>query len=127
MATSQFAGQKRPTEEVQYFSIPCSRPSSLISGHNFYQKIEIKKENRGQKTWVINFLELLFFYVFKLNFKDSTTEAKKDKTDNITERIRQLEEKYEKLQNSSRKLAESVVSGEFSKDEAKSLLTKMEE
>jgi polyhydroxyalkanoate synthesis regulator phasin len=65
-----------------------------------------------------------FFYT---NFKDSTTEAKKDKTDNITERIRQLEEKYEKLQNSSRKLAESVVSGEFSKDEAKSLLTKMEE
>ena len=88
MATSQFAGQKRPTEEVV----------------------------------------LLFYLILNLLcMQESTTEAKKDKSDDISERIRQLEEKYEKLQNSSRKLAESVVSGEFSKDEAKNLLNKMEE
>ena len=88
MATSQFAGQKRPTEE------------------------QVKTD-----PFLVDFNA----------FKETPTETKKDKTDDITERIRQLEEKYEKLQNSSRKLAESVVSGELSKEEAKSLLDKMEE
>ena len=80
MATSQFAGQKRPTEE------------------------QVKTD-----PFLVDFNA----------FKETPTETKKDKTDDITERIRQLEEKYEKLQNSSRKLAESVVSGELSKEEAK--------
>lgn len=65
----------------------------------------------------------------RLSETEDQAETKKDRSDanDIAERIRQLEQKYEQLQNSSRKLAESVVSGEISKDDAKNLLDKMEE